>query len=77
MELAQEKGASSLLTAFSVEEFGFALHKGSFRDALALPYGWSPYHAPIHCDCGDPFSMNHVVLTKQCSNNLYIRNTLY
>ena len=36
MSLAQEKGASSWLTALPVEEFGFALHKGAFRDALAL-----------------------------------------
>ena len=61
VELAQEKGASSWLTALPVEEFGFALHKGTFRDALALWYGWSPYRAPIHCDCGDPFSMNHAL----------------
>ena len=61
VELAQEKGASSWLTALPVEEFGFALHKGAFHDALALRYGWSPYRAPIHCDCGDPFSMNHAL----------------
>ena len=42
MSLAQEKGASSWLTALPVEEFGFALHKGAFRDALALRYGWCP-----------------------------------
>ena len=42
MELAQEKGASSWLTALPVEEFGFALHKGAFHDALALRYGWPP-----------------------------------
>ena len=61
MELAQEKGASSWLTALPVEEFGFALHKGAFRDALALRYSWSPNRAPTHCDCGDPFSMNHAL----------------
>ena len=36
VELALEKGASSWLTSLPVEEFGFALHKGAFRDALAL-----------------------------------------
>jgi len=34
-----EKGASNWLTVL-IEEFGFTLHKGAFRDALALRYGW-------------------------------------
>ena len=33
MALAQEKGASSWLTTIPLEEFGFTLHKGAFRDA--------------------------------------------
>lgn len=37
---ASEKGASAWLTALPIEEHGFALHKGAFRDALALTYGW-------------------------------------
>ena len=39
MELAQEKGASNWLSVLPVEEFGLTLHKGAFRDALALRYG--------------------------------------
>ena len=61
MSLAQEKGASSWLTALPVEEFGFALHKGAFRDALALHYGWSPRFVPSHCACGQPFSVSHAL----------------
>ena len=61
MELAQEKGASSWLTALPVEEFGFALHKGAFRDALALRYGWPPIHTPTVCACGDSFSVVHAL----------------
>ena len=38
MDLAQEKGASSL----PLEEFCFILHKSAFRDAIALLYGWQP-----------------------------------
>ncbi len=38
MKLAQEKGASSWLTALPIEEFGFTLHKRAFQDALALRY---------------------------------------
>lgn len=39
---AVEKGASTWLTSLPLEEFGFSLHKGAFRDALALCYGWLP-----------------------------------
>ena len=61
MKLAQEKGASNWLTALPVEEFGFALHKGAFRDALALRYGWPPLYAPSHCVCGESFSTSHAL----------------
>ena len=41
MELAQEKGGSSWLTALPLkeQEHGFTLHKGAFQDAIALKYG--------------------------------------
>jgi len=42
MELAEEKGSSSWLSALPIEEHGFCLHKGAFTDALALRYGWQP-----------------------------------
>ena len=53
VKLAQEKGSSNWLTSLPVEEFGFALHKGAFRDVLALCYGWSPDYVPSQCDCGE------------------------
>ena len=49
MVLIQEKGASSWLTTLPISEHGFALHKGAFRDALALRYGWDPPNTPSHC----------------------------
>ena len=61
MELAQEKGASSWLTALPVAEFGFTLHKSAFRDALCLRYGWLPSRTPINCDCGTQFSVEHAL----------------
>ena len=61
MLLAQEKGASSWLSALPIEEFGFALHKGAFRDALTLRYGWTPCLVPSHCACGQPFSVSHAL----------------
>ena len=59
MELASEKGASSWLTALPLTEHSFSLHKGAFRDALALRYGWFPLQTPAHCDCGANFSIDH------------------
>ena len=61
MALAQEKGASSWLTALPVAEFGFTLHKSAFRDALCLRYGWLPARTPITCDCGTQFSVEHAL----------------
>ena len=60
MTLAQEKGASSWLTAFPVTEHGFTLHKSAFRDALCLHYGWLPSRTPA-CDCGSLFYVEHAL----------------
>ena len=38
--LAEQKGSSSWLHTLPVAEHGFFLHKGAFRDAIALRYGW-------------------------------------
>ena len=40
VEISRENGASSWLTALPLTECGFTLHKGAFRDALCLRYGW-------------------------------------
>ena len=56
--IAQERGASNWLTALPISEFGFALHKGAFRDALCLWYGWQPAWAPEMCNCGHQFSIS-------------------
>ena len=40
LAVSAEKGASSWLSTLPIEEHGFALHKGAFRDALCLRYGW-------------------------------------
>ena len=61
IDLAQEKGASSCLTALPLEEFGFTLHKGAFRDAIAIQYGWQPLNTPATCACGVNFSLEHVL----------------
>ena len=61
MTLAREKGASTWLTSLPLEEHGFSLHKGAFRDALALRYGWLPSNTPTSCACGKSFSVEHAL----------------
>ena len=61
VNLAQEKDASSWLTALPVQEHGFSLHKTAFCDALALQYGWLPSSTPSHCACGLSFSVDHAL----------------
>ena len=56
-----EKGASSWLSSLPIEEHGFALHKGAFRHALYLRYGWLPSGLPVHCVCGQGFSIDHAL----------------
>ena len=61
MEVASDKGASHWLSAMPMEAHGFALAKGSFRDALCLRYGWTPPHLPLQCPCGKPFDTDHAL----------------
>ena len=60
-KLASEKGASSWLTALPLQHHGFAIHKGAFRDALALRYGWALERLPSQCICGKPFNTDHAL----------------
>ena len=39
----------------------FALHKGAFRDALCLRYGWQPSRLPSQCFCGMAFTVEHAL----------------
>ena len=64
MELSQEKGASTWLTALPIDDHGFALHKSAFRDALSLRYDWPFQNSPSHCSCSHPFSVEHALSCK-------------
>ena len=61
MDLESEKGSSTWLMTLPIMEHKFALHKGSFRDALCLWYGWQPSRLPSHCVCGLNFSVEHAL----------------
>ena len=60
-KLASKKGASSWLTALPLQHDGFAIHKGAFRDALALRYRWALERLPSQCICGKPFNTDHAL----------------
>ncbi len=61
IDLASERGASSWLTSLPLERHGFTLHKGAFRDAICLRYGWQPEHLPGVCVCGKDFTVAHAM----------------
>ena len=52
-----------------VEEHGFALHKGAFRDAMALRYGWRPQGMPSTCICGKQNDVSHAL---SCARGGYV-----
>ena len=59
VEQAKEKGASSWLSTLLLQEQGFALNKGEFRDALAIRYNSDLRGLPSKCSCEQPFNFNH------------------
>ena len=61
MTVASEKGASSWLLTMPIADHGFDLHKGAFRDALCLRYGWRPHLLPSHCVCSQRLSIEHAL----------------
>ena len=73
LEASSEKGSSSWLTALPLTSHGFALHKGDFRDALCLHFGWQPSSLPLVCICGKPFTVEHA-LRCSCGGYTSIRH---
>ena len=61
LKLAGERGASSWVTVYPILEFGFALHKRHFIDAVCLRYGWELKDVPLKCACGSVFSVDHAL----------------
>ena len=68
MQCASEKGTSAWLTTLPIEHHGFLLHKGAFRDAIHLRYGWDLPDIPSKCVCGATFTIDH---TMTCAKGGY------
>ena len=47
-------------------EFGFALNKGEFKDALSLRYGRPLKGLPAMCPCGEKYNVAHAPNCKKC-----------
>ena len=60
-ELACLKGESSWLTVLPLDEHGFSLHKGDFRDVAYLCYGWLLSHLS-DCVCSASFTIDHAFM---------------
>ena len=65
VELASEKGASNWLTVIPIDEMGFTLNKGEFRDAVKLRYDWEIADKPSICVCGDVFNVDHAMVCRR------------
>ena len=61
-DLARGPGSSSWLTVLPIQEHGFHLHKGNFRDALSLHYGITPLNTSKTCQCGTSFLVDHAMV---------------
>ena len=61
-ECAQEKGASSWLSALPLKSLGYTLNKQEFRDAVCLRYGWNIEGIPRVCSCGKSNDLDHTLI---------------
>ena len=59
LRTAQEKGASSWLSALPLRSLGYSLNKRVFLDALRLQNRWPIPDMPAYCGCGKRNSIDH------------------
>ena len=76
VELASEKGASNWLAVIPVDEMGFTLNKGEFRDALKLRYDWEIADKPSIFVRGDVFNVDHAMVCRRCGFIIQRHNEL-
>ena len=69
LQLSQEKGSGSWLTAIPTKSHGFTLNKLEFRDSVCLRYGWRVSNTPSYCQCGKKNDIDH---TLSCRKGGYV-----
>ena len=65
MDFGNEVHLCNWLGVLSLTEHGFNLHKGAFRDALSIRYGWQLTHLPGNCVCWKHFPVEHAFSCSQ------------
>ena len=50
------------MSVLPLDDHGFALHKGAFKDAICIRYGWKLQNIPAKCNCGTTFSIDHAMI---------------
>ena len=58
-----------------IQEHGFTLHKGAFRDALCLLFDWQPHLLPSNCVCGNTFFVENA-LNCPCGQAIHLFDTM-
>ena len=64
-EIASKKGSSNWLTVIPIDEMGFTLNKGEFRDILKLKYDWEIADKSSICMCGDVLNVDHAMVCRR------------
>ena len=65
VNLATEKGASSLLTVLPIKDMYLTLNKREFKNAIHLRYDWDINDIPSVCVCGDVFNIDHAMICRR------------
>ena len=80
IELLQEQGSGSWLTALPLARLSYSLNKIEFRDSICLRYGWDIPNTPRFCSCGKINNVNHILNCKKGGYTHYrhdnVRNTI-
>ena len=76
VEVASEKGASSVLTHLPLAAYGFSLTKRDFHDAIAVRYGWLPGDVAKKCACGKKNSVGHACSCKLGGFPILVHNEI-
>ena len=65
VQQVKQKGTSNWINVLPLEEHGFTLTKGDFRDALALHYNKPLRSLPLNCLCGQKLNVIHALNCKK------------
>ena len=64
------------MTVVPIKEHGFHLHKGAFRDALCLRYGWRPPAFLSTYVCGTTLCIEHALCCPHCGFTIIRHNEI-